>query len=491
MIRLAALPAALLVLGASLAAQAQDLFEQSALDTSAELDFVSGLALEGPWLAAGGSAFGFVGMVVYRRVGSEWQLQPVFGGGFVEFERERLLVSDAESHRTRLFQLVNGTWESEVLLREDYAALGTDRLLTASPQESGPVDLTVWKKGATWAPEAVLTPTPPQTPITCCYPMVFEGDTLAFRALGANGTTSVHVYVRRAGSWVKEAELVPAGYTNTSIPYVLALVLEGRTLAALFVLPDEESFAAYVWERDDGVWRETARLDGGPFGAESLALEEDTLVLGGPPEEGLVHVYERSLGRWSESAVLHASDGASLGRAVALDGRTVLAATHLDSPPSRIFQFRLPPYPRLTTYGCGVNPEGSLTILSGTPALGSRVRLALSNPLGTQSIGSLAFLVTTTRADPRHPCGTLVPHLGMSGGPGEWLLRRGPQFLVDRRPIGTWNGPDSPAETDLAIPNDPALVGHSFFVQGALHDHSPGARVPWGLTQALELEIGR
>ena len=42
-------------------------------------------------------------------------------------------------------------------------------------------------------------------------------------------------------------------------------------------------------------------------------------------------------------------------------------------------------------YGCGVNPPGSLTTLSGKPQIGTTWTLGIDNPLGTQPSG-LAFL---------------------------------------------------------------------------------------------------
>jgi hypothetical protein len=48
----------------------------------------------------------------------------------------------------------------------------------------------------------------------------------------------------------------------------------------------------------------------------------------------------------------------------------------------------------------------------------------------------------------------------------------------------------SPAPFNLPVPANPAVVGVELFAQGALVDPSPGASVPIGLTEALQLCIG-
>ena len=192
----------------------------------------------------------------------------------------------------------------------------------------------------------------------------------------------------------------------------------------------------------------------------------------------------------SRRAVLGGLAGALLGREVALEGRTVVVASHHDPPRvGRSYFFRLPAFARANPLGCGVNPAGSLVVLAGRPALGTELVLGLDNPLGTQAAGSLGTLVTARRADAHHPCGTLLPGLGMDGGPGEWLLRREATMLVDVRAVGALTA-GAPVSAALAIPAAPILIGHHFFVQGALHDTRPVAPVPWGLTTALELTIG-
>lgn len=477
----------LLLAGPGLSGTGQVLTEQLVLEPQ-HLDFVTTLSLEGPWLAAGGaSTEGFEAGVLYQRQGTAW-VDQAFYGAWVDVDQDVFLGSVSEDHYSFVYRRSQGAWAFEGLLPDDYARVHGDRLLTNSFRSTGPHELHVWKRGPVeWAREAVIAPDSPQTGTTCCYPFEIWGNTVAFRARGASGATAIFVYVRERGVWRKQAELVPSDSLGTGASYVLGLELAGRSLVALYQASAGSGWAAYVWEREGDTWHERARLAPADGDLQSVDLQEDRLVLGSGPAHGTAHVYERSQGRWIEHAQLVASDGFPIGRAVALDGRTVVAATHFGSP-ARIYQFRVPAFSRITTFGCQVNPAGSLVVLSGVPAIGTSLRLGLDNPLGTQAPGTRAFLAAASRPDVKHPCGTLVPFRGLGGGPGERLLRR--ERILGVMKAGTWTGAGQPVTVDLPIPPDPALVGHSFYLQGALLDSSAAATVRFGFTEGIELEIG-
>ena len=84
----------------------------------------------------------------------------------------------------------------------------------------------------------------------------------------------------------------------------------------------------------------------------------------------------------------------------------------------------------------------------------------------------------------------LVPGLGMDGpgASGELLVDL---LLVDRFVTGApWSGPGTPGPIPAQIPVDRTLVGSSVFLQGLMLDLSPGAAIPFGLAEAVELRIG-
>lgn len=142
--------------------------------------------------------------------------------------------------------------------------------------------------------------------------------------------------------------------------------------------------------------------------------------------------------------------------------------------------------------GCGQNPPGSFVHLGGLPRPGETVTLGIDNPLGTQSFGSIPFLLVSLAPDPGSPCGTLLPLQGMAGGgaPGELLVGLLPGQLFQVLPAGVWLLPGNPAPVDLPITPKDSLLGLSVWVQGAIVDISAGATVPVGWTEGAELFIG-
>ena len=145
-------------------------------------------------------------------------------------------------------------------------------------------------------------------------------------------------------------------------------------------------------------------------------------------------------------------------------------------------------------YGSGVNPPGSLSILSGRPSVGTTVTVGLDNPLGTQGAGAGTTLVLSLGSDPNFPLGTSIPGLGMAapGAPGELLISVQAQDLIPPGLIGgSWQGPGQPVGIGVDIPNDLNLIGLSVYAQGVLIDlAAPTGGIRFGLTDAVELRVG-
>ena len=143
-----------------------------------------------------------------------------------------------------------------------------------------------------------------------------------------------------------------------------------------------------------------------------------------------------------------------------------------------------------TVLGCGVNPTGSMSVLSGAPAIGSLLVLGVDNPLGTQAPGSIPFLFLAYAPDPATPCGTLVPGIGMGGlgATGELLVGvTGPSSILTGP---SWSGAGVPAAFTLTIPNQVGLVGKTAYLQGAILDPTISGGVLLGVANAVELLIG-
>ncbi len=148
--------------------------------------------------------------------------------------------------------------------------------------------------------------------------------------------------------------------------------------------------------------------------------------------------------------------------------------------------------PEATVFGCGVNPTGSMTVISGAPRLGQVLTLGVDNPLGTQGAGSLTFLFVSTAADPDYPCGSSIPGFGMNGpgANGELLIGVVPPDPAVSLMGPLWSVPGVPAPIPLAIPSDAALVGLVAFGQGMILDPASTYGVKFGLTEGVEMPIG-
>ncbi len=146
--------------------------------------------------------------------------------------------------------------------------------------------------------------------------------------------------------------------------------------------------------------------------------------------------------------------------------------------------------PTVVGYGCGVNPNASLTIEGGAPKLDRWIEIGIDNPFGTQNIGSRPMLVLSTQPDPRYPCGGVNQAMGMSG-PGEILVSNDPNHRLRPSFHGpAWAGPGIPSVIRMDIPNDPTLLGMPIYAQGVMVDPNATTGPRIGLTAAVELRFG-
>lgn len=147
-----------------------------------------------------------------------------------------------------------------------------------------------------------------------------------------------------------------------------------------------------------------------------------------------------------------------------------------------------PAHGSVAIYGSGLNPTGSLTVLSGNAQLGTVLTLGVDNPLGTQAAGSLSFVAVSVGTAPGFPIGIPLSGYGMAapGSVGELLIHAG-TLVVPIQLGAPWTGPGQPAPVVLHIPALPGLAGLTLYAQGALLDTAAS----WiGLTEAAMLVLG-
>jgi PKD repeat protein len=145
----------------------------------------------------------------------------------------------------------------------------------------------------------------------------------------------------------------------------------------------------------------------------------------------------------------------------------------------------------LVPLGCGVNPAQSFQVLSGAPRLGATLVVAIDNPHGTQSPGSIPYVLSSWSPPALFPCGTLQPGLGMAAGGASGELLLDPLAPLARTYSGpAWLGPGQPASVTLRLPANVAFLGRYLYLQGRLVDGSPGATLRVGLANGLRLRLG-
>ena len=266
-------------------------------------------------------------------------------------------------------------------------------------------------------------------------------------------------------------------------------------------LNDEGSGSAYIFERANDVWTETAKLlpsDGSnndKFG-EVVDIDGDYVVVGSknsdnPLNSGGVYLYHYDGVNWVEEAILKPIDiwtNDKHGYNVGISGDLIVGGSPFDGDYAGTASvYSISGACGANPYGTEVNAPGSLIHLSGEPALGSPITLGIDNPYGTQAAGSIPFLFISVLPHPAFPMGGMIESNGMAGpdAPCEVLIAPY-QFSFAGPP---WTGSGNHAPIDIPIPVNPNLVGLPVYVQGALVDPIAAGGVSAGCTTALRVTI--
>jgi hypothetical protein len=151
-----------------------------------------------------------------------------------------------------------------------------------------------------------------------------SGDTAVVGAWFENNTGAAYVFERSGATWIQQAHLVGA----PSETFGASVAISGDTLVAGAVGAE----AVYVFERNAGVWTEQARIS--PFGprgdfGSSVAISGDTVLVGAYTSDS-AYVFVRNAGVWTQQPRLWPSDGAAgdrFGWSVALSGETAVVGS--------------------------------------------------------------------------------------------------------------------------------------------------------------------
>jgi len=259
---------------------------------------------------------------VFRRVAGQWGLEAEL------FPSDRTPFGDFG-------------YDLGVALSGDTLVVGAD-----GPEDDGLPGLAAYvftRRGTAWTQTAVLTNPDSATPAGFGDTVSIDGKTIVVGAsLEADGAGAAYVFRLQHDRWVKQARLAASDPTPGAA-FGFSTAIDGETIAvgATSGLNDAglDSGAAYVFERRDGGWAQTARLapadgkTGNSFGYR-VAVADELVAVGALKTTspagvttGAVYLYQPAHHAWSQQAELFPSDGARIGRfgcSLATDGRTLL-----------------------------------------------------------------------------------------------------------------------------------------------------------------------
>lgn len=224
---------------------------------------------------------------------------------------------------------------ASVAIEGDMAAVGApDKVTEPDIDVFGAVYVYACVNGA-WEQTAKLAEDPPYNWGRFGESVALDNGILAVGRPGYGG--AVLVFEQLGGAWVQTADLFDPASLSSQLG--ASVCIDGDTIAAGAGYDADlgvNAGAAYVFEKVGGVWLQAAKLhalDGGVrnyFGC-SIAIDGSQLVVGAHAWHsggaGAAYVFDRVDGAWTQTAKLVAADGLQddrFGWSVAMDGDTLI-----------------------------------------------------------------------------------------------------------------------------------------------------------------------
>jgi hypothetical protein len=223
-------------------------------------------------------------------------------------------------------------------------AMSGDTLVVGAPGAADAGAAYVFTRcGGSWTLQQKLSPDPTSgSPVEFGASVAISGDTIAVGDPHGSYTFldggAVYVFVRNGGTWSQQTLLEGQDDLQT---FGWSLSLDGDTLAVGAPYgehPGGTTGRVFVHVRSGSTWSlqqeifESLGQGGGEQFGRSVSIDQDTLVVGDPfqavAQAGLVSVFTRSGGTWTEQQELAASDPAdfdALGESISIDGNTFVA----------------------------------------------------------------------------------------------------------------------------------------------------------------------
>ncbi len=181
--------------------------------------------------------------------------------------------------------------------------------------------------GGAWFEVSELTPSDPQVDQEFGGRVAIEGDTIVVGAAqdngGLNGSGAAYIFVKEGGVWLQKAK-VTASDAAPGDSFGSDLGISGDFIVVGALNNEDagnETGSAYVFEKPPAGWvdmTETQKLlpldaTAGDRLGQGAAIHGNTIVIGAEQQNtgpGKAYVFERQSGVWVETAILLASDGA-------------------------------------------------------------------------------------------------------------------------------------------------------------------------------------
>jgi hypothetical protein len=239
---------------------------------------------------------------------------------------------------------VNAERGFAVAVSGDWLAMGA-RLDDEAGEDAGAVYVFHWS-GTAWEQTAKLHAAPPQQKAQFGLSLALRGGVLA---VGAPGEGAVYIFQESEGGWVQHARLVSPAPALAGFGLAVA-VGDGEVATGAGDGHGREAGAVVLFEAPfwtvEQVVQPVAPQAGERFG-HAVSLAGDVLVAGAPGHDfvsagpnadaGAAYVFERQDGAWRESKLLRAQDSGSplswnlagdqFGFAVATDGSQIIVGS--------------------------------------------------------------------------------------------------------------------------------------------------------------------
>ena len=183
-----------------------------------------------------------------------------------------------------------------------------------------------------------LSPTPgPGGGSLIGHAVAIDGDIAVVGAPGVKGGGAAYVFTRSKSAWQQEGKLVPPSDQATGSEFGDSVAVSESTNTVVVGSPEKD--LVYVFTRSGNTWSREDTLMAGEGAVDSkfgtsIAINGDVVVVGAPEyngsdktKSGAVYVYTRTGTTWSDGEKIGEGEAAGdfLGRAVAIDGNTIIA----------------------------------------------------------------------------------------------------------------------------------------------------------------------